>query len=291
MRKSLLLEFVALGAIWGSSFLFMRLCGPEFGVVATAGGRVAIAAAALAPVLWFSGQWQALRDNAAALLMLGLLNSAFPFALFSYAVMSISTGLSAILNATAPLFGTIILWVWLKERPARTRIAGLVIGFAGVVALAADHASFKPGGSGWAIVACLLASVSYGFSASYTRRYLTGVHPLATATGSQISATMALIGPSIWLWPEHNPGPLAWLSMLALGLACTALAYLLYFRLIAGLGPSRTITVTFLIPVFAVAYGSGLLGEMLTPWMLLCGAVVVLGTALATGVLTLSRRR
>ena len=269
----------------------MRLGGAEFGVVATAGMRVAIGALVLVPVLRLSGHWSVLRRHAAPILFIGLLNSALPFVLFAYAVSSISTGLSAILNATVPLFGAVIAWLWLKDRPGTSRILGLVIGFTGVVLLAAENASFKPGGTGWAVLACLLATVCYGFAASFTKRYLTGVHPLATATGSQIGATLGLALPTLWFWPAHNPGATSWLAIAALGIVCTGLAYILFFRLIDQLGPARAITVTFLVPVFAILYGTLLLGESLTWWMVSCGAVVVFGTALATGVLGSSRAR
>ncbi len=291
MKSNPIIEFVALAAIWGSSFLFMRLGAAQFGVIATAGVRVAIGAAVLLPILVWSGHWVSLRNNAARILAIGLLNSALPFALFAYAVMSISTGLSAILNATAPLFGALIAWAWLKDRPNAWRILGLAIGFAGVVLLAIDKASFKPGGTGWAVLACLLGTVCYGYSASFTKRYLTGVHPLATATGSQVGATLGLAIPTLWFWPADNPGPVPWLSLLVLGVVCTALAYILYFRLIEGLGPARAITVTFLVPVFALGYGVLFLNESLTPWMLGCGAVVICGTALSTGVIAPRSRK
>ncbi len=291
MKSHPAIEFVALAAIWGSSFLFMRLGAADFGVIATAGVRVAIGAAVLIPILWVSGHWPVLRRNAARILFIGLLNSAVPFVLFAYAVTSISTGLSGILNATVPLFGASIAWWWLRERPDNSRILGLVIGFAGVVLLASGKASFSLGGSGWAVLACLLATLCYGFAANFTKQYLHGVHPLATATGSQIGATLALALPAAWSWPHDNPGWVAWLSLLALGVVCTALAYVLYFRLIDKLGPARAVTVTFLVPVFAVFYGTTLLGESLTAWMLGSGVVIVCGTALSIGLVRLPSGR
>ncbi len=287
MKSHPVAEFVALAAIWGSSFLLMRLGAAEFGVLATAGGRVGIGALTLTPILWFSGHWPELRRNAGKILFVGIFSSGLPFVLFSYAVLSISTGLSAILNATAPLFGAIIAWWWLNDRPDRSRALGLLIGFAGVVLLASGKASFKSGGSGWALLACLGATLCYGYSANFTKRYLSGVHPLATATGSQIGATLLLAVPTWLYWPEKNPSMVPWMSLIVLGIVCTGAAYVLYFRLIGLLGPARTITVTFLIPVFAVFFGVSLLGEELTGWMLACGAVIVLGTALSTGVLRL----
>ena len=285
MKKSILIDFVSLAAMWGASFLFMRMGAAEFGVFATAGLRVAIAAAFLTPILWFSGHWGELRRKAVAILFIGLLNSGIPFALFSYAVLSISTGLTSILNASVPLFGAVIAWLWLKDRPGNSRILGLLIGFGGVILLAGEKASFKPGGTGWAVLACLLASICYAFAASFTKRYLTGVHPLATATGSQIGATIGLALPTFWFWPSHMPGLKPWLALLALGVVCTGVAYILYFRLIERAGPARALAVTFVVPVFALTYGGLFLGEQLTLWILMCGVIIVCGTALATGLL------
>lgn len=286
----LVVEYILLAALWGSSFLFMRMGGAEFGVLAIAGVRVAIGALVLLPLLWFSGQWSALRQRAAPILFIGLLNSALPFVLFAYAVTSISTGLSSILNATVPLFGALIAWAWLRERPDASRTLGLAVGFAGVVMLAWDKTSFHAGGTGWAVLACLLATVSYGYAANFTKKYLAGVPSMATATGSQIGATLGLALPTAWTWPAQMPGTTAWVSAAMLGVFCTGLAYVLYFRLLQKLGPSRAVTVTFLIPVFGVFYGTSFLGEQFTWWMLVCGAVVVLGTALSTGAVKLPRR-
>ena len=291
MKSHPVAEFIALAAIWGSSFLFMRVGAAEFGPLATAGVRVAIGAITLVPILWFSGLWPVLRMHAAKILVIGVISSGVPFVLFSYAVMSISTGMSSILNATAPLFGALIAWWWLHDRPDRSRILGLVIGFAGVVLLASGKASFNGGGSGWAVLACLGATLCYGLAVNFTKRYLSGGHPLAIATGSQIGATLGLVLPTWWYWPAHNPGTGAWLSLVALGVLCSAVAYILYFRLIHQIGPARTITVTFLIPVFAVFFGVVFLDEALTGSMLACGVVIVIGTALSTGVLRLPAKQ
>jgi drug/metabolite transporter (DMT)-like permease len=292
--KKWLGDFVLLAAIWGSSFLFMRIATVEFGPLATAAVRVAIAALFLLPLVWLRGLLPALRQSWRRTFFVGLLNSGIPFACFSFALLSISTGLSAILNATVPMFGALVAWLWLKDKPNASRVLGLVVGFAGVAMLAWDKATFKPDASGiapgWAVLACLLACVCYGISASYTKRYLTGLPPLVTAAGSQIGATLGLALPAAWFWPERMPGAPAWLALLAVGVVCTGVAYILFFRLIANAGPPRALAVTFLVPVFAVAYGVLLLGEHVTPWMLVCAVVIVCGTALATGLLKLPRR-
>jgi drug/metabolite transporter (DMT)-like permease len=288
MRASDLIELVALAALWGASFLFMRLGAADFGPVALSALRVGIAALALLPLLLWHGQATVLRANWRAIAIVGVVNSAFPFVLFSVAALAINAGLSAIFNATAPLWGALIAWSWLGDRLSRLRVAGLAIGFAGVVWLAWDKASFKPGEHGVsavvAIAACLAATLCYGFGANYAKRKLDQVPPLAVATGSQLSASAALALPALWLWPAAAPSSTAWASVVGLALHCTALAYLLYFRLIARLGAARAITVTFLIPVFGLIWGAVFLGEQLSPAMVFGCAVILLGTALTTGV-------
>lgn len=292
-RRNWLPDFVLLAAIWGSSFLFMRLGTVEFGPLPTAAVRVAVAAACLLPLLWLRGLAPQLRRRWKPVFLIGVLNSGIPFACFSFALLSITTGMSAILNATVPLFGALIAWLWLKDRPTGSRVLGLAIGFAGVVLLAWDKASFKPDASGvapgWAVLACLLACLCYGFAAIATKRYLSGVPPLVTATGSQLGATLGLALPALWFWPARMPSAQAWLSLLAVGVLCTGIAYVLYFRLIEQAGPARALAVTFVVPVFAVFYGVLFLAEAVTGWMLLCGLVIVCGTALSTGLLKLRR--
>jgi drug/metabolite transporter (DMT)-like permease len=288
------IELLTLAALWGASFLFMRLGAAEFGPVALSALRVAGATLFLAPLLALRGEGAALRTHWRPIAVIGIVNSALPFALFSLAALAINAGLSSVLNATAPLWGALVAWAWLGERPARERVAGLAIGFGGVALLAWDKASFKPGEHGvspaLAVAACLLATLCYGFGANYTKRHLAGVAPLATATGSQAVAALALALPALWLWPAVRPGALAWASLAALAVLCTGVAYILYFRLIARLGAARAITVTFLIPLFGVLWGWLFLGEAVTPAMLGGGAIIVLGTALVTGVLRLPRR-
>jgi len=255
--------------------------------------RVAIAAAFLLPLVLLRGHGEALMKNWRRVFLVGLFNSGIPFACFAFALLSITTGLSAILNATVPMFGAIVAWFWLKDRPTGSRILGLLIGFAGVAMLAWDKATFKPDASGvapgWAVLACLFACLCYALSASYAKRYLTGLPPLVTAAGSQIGATLGLALPAAWLWPARQPGSGAWLALLVVGVLCTGIAYVLYFRLIETAGPARALAVTFVVPVFAVFYGVVFLGEAVTLWMLLCAVVIVFGTALSTGLLKLGR--
>jgi drug/metabolite transporter (DMT)-like permease len=295
MSLAIVIDFFLLAAIWGASFLFTRIAVVEFGPVPTAALRVTIAAAFLVPILLWRGLGPQLRQNWKAVLFVGVLNSGIPFACFSFALLSITTGLSSILNATVPLFGAVVAWLWLKDRLSATRVLGLAIGFAGVVMLAWDKASFKPDASGvasgWAVLACLLATLCYGIAASYTKRFLGGLPALVTATGSQVGATLGLALPALWLWPAQAPGAKSWAALLAVGVLCTGVAYILYFRLIERAGPARALAVTFLLPVFAIFYGMLFLGEQVTSWMLICGVVIVCGTMLSTGLVKLPLRR
>lgn len=290
MRGADVLELLVLAALWGASFLFMRLGAAEFGPAALAGVRVVGATLFLLPLLRWRGQYAALTQHWRPILLVGITNSALPFLLYSYAALSITAGLSSIFNAATPLFGAAIGWLWLRDRLTPPRIAGLAIGFAGVIGLAWDKASFKPGGSGWAVVACLAATVLYGWSANFTKKRLAGVAPLAVATGSQASAALVLAVPTIVWWPAVTPSASAWTAAALLALLCTGVAYVLYFRLIANVGPSNAIAVTFLIPLFAVVWGGLLLGEGITVAMVIGCAVILLGTALSTGLLAPGRR-
>ncbi len=287
--KSWVFDFVLLAAIWGASFLFTRASGKAFGALPTAGLRVCIASVFLLPLLAWHGQLPALRQHWKLCFTVGVMNSAIPFACLAWALLSISTGLSALLNATVPLFGAAIAWWWLGDKLQGSRVLGLLIGFAGVamLALSRDTAG-APGAASSAlpVVACLVACLFYGISASFTRRFLPGVPSLVLATGSQLGASLALLPLAIWAWPT-TPAPIqAWSAVVALGVVCTGFAYVIFFRLIERTGPSRALSVTYAIPVFAILYGVVLLGESITLWMGLCGAVIMLGTSLSTGLLS-----
>lgn len=250
----------------------------------------------LIPLLHWRGLTPDLKRNWRPVFLVGVLNSGIPFACYSFALLHITTGLSAILNATVPLFGALVAWAWLKDRPNGVRMLGLAIGFVGVALLATGKPSTPTGAissnemdTSWAVLACLVATLCYGISASFTKRYLSDLPPLVTATGSQMGATLGLALPAMWAWPTHTPGLQAWGAVVVLGVLCTGFAYILFFKLIGVAGPAKALTVTFLVPVFALAYGAILLGELVTPWMLLCGAVILAGTALSAGLITSKR--
>ena len=276
---------LVLAALWGASFLLLRMGAGDFGPVALSAVRVSGAALLLVPLLAVRGQLAALRGHWRPIVVVGLTNTALPFLCFSYAALSISAGMSSIFNSASPLFGALIARLWLREGLTPARVLGLAIGFAGVLGMAWDSASFTSGGAGWAVVACIAGTFFYGFSPNFTKRRLQAVPPLAIAAGSQLAASLMLLVPALIWWPQHPLSATSWLTAAVLAFACTGLAYLVYFRLIARIGPANAITVTFLIPAFAVVWGWLFLGEQVTLPMVVGCTVIVLGTALATGLL------
>jgi drug/metabolite transporter (DMT)-like permease len=283
------LELAALGALWGASFMLTRFGAGEFGPAALAFVRVAGASLMLLPLLLARGGGPALRRNAPAIAVVGLVNSALPFLLFSAAALALGAGLMSMLNATAPIWGALLAWVWLGDRLGPARIAGLMIGVAGVAGLAWDTAGTRAGvqglSPGLALLACVLATMLYGLGANVSRRYLTQAPALAVAAGSQLTATLVLALPALMAWPAENPRPAAWAAAAVLSLACTGLAYILYFRLIAHIGAARAMSVTFLVPAFALLWGWLALGETPTRGALAACAVILFGTALSSGLL------
>jgi drug/metabolite transporter (DMT)-like permease len=280
------LELLLLGAIWGASFLFMRIATPEFGAIALVEIRVAIAAVFLAIVLAWRGGMGSLREAALPLTIVGVLSSAVPFVLFAYATLSVTAGTAALLNASAPLFGALVAFGWLRDRLTIARVIGLAIGFGGVTLLAWDKISFSDGGTTLAVLAGLGASLSYGVSVNYLKRKLARITPLAAATGSQIAAALVLLPLAMAQWPGAVPSLKSWLSVIVLGLVGTGIANAFYFRMIARIGPAKALTVTYLVPVFGMFWGLMFLHEPITGVMLAACVVILLGTALATGGVT-----
>ncbi len=287
MRSRDALDLVLLAALWGGSFLFMRMGAGEFGPIALAAVRCAGACALLLPWLASRGQLGELRRSWRRIAMVGLTNSALPFLCFGVAALAIDAGLSAIFNAATPLWTALIAVIWWRDRLDATRWLGMAIGLAGVVWLAWDGATLKAGAHGvsaaTAIAACLVATLLYAFSANYTKRKLAGVPPMVMAAGTQLSAALVRAGPAWWLRPTQLPSATAWAAAIALALLCTGFAYILYFRLIAHAGATNASAVTFLIPAFAVVWGWMFLGETLDATMLAACAVILVGTALAMG--------
>ena len=290
MNALLFAELLGLAAIWGASFLFMRAGASDFGPVALAFVRATGALAFLLPLMAWRGETGQARRHWRALFLVGVTNSAVPFLCFSYAALTIPAAMLSIFNATTPLMGAVIAWAWLHDRMTATRAVGLAIGFGGVVWLvwSRSGSALSHGFAVEAIVpmlACLGATLGYGFSASFTKRFLTGVPAVASAAGSQAAASLVLAVPAAFAWPAQAPSATAWGTALLLAVLCTGVAYVVYFHLIGRIGPARAISVTYLIPLFAALWGFVFLRERVNADMVLGGAIILLGTALTTGVL------
>lgn len=271
MRPVDTLYLLVLAAIWGASFFFMRIIAPEIGTLPTAFFRVSIAAAGLLVILallrvrWdFQGKFK-------TVLLLGVINSGIPATMYSVAAQVLPAGYSAIFNATTPLMGVLIGGLFFHERLTPSKIAGVCLGLFGVGILTrAGPVAFDLELLMGAL-ACLLATTCYGFAGFLARRWLDqqgGLDSRLSALGSMLGATLFLLPWFGWNAISHPPaswgGWSVWLSLLGLGLLCTAFAYILYFRLLTSIGPVKSMTVTFMIPPFGVLWGALLLDEPLS---------------------------
>ena len=271
-------ELGLLGAIWGASFLFQRVSAPEFGALPLGELRLALGALVLAPFLW--------RDRAAfplrlwpRIALVGAINSAIPFALFAWAAQRAPAGAIAISNSMAVLFTALVAFAFFGERIALRHAVALVAGFAGVVVLAgAKTAGIS---IGWAVAAGTSAAFLYGIGVNLIRHWLGGLPPVALAAGTLGCAALVLAPFAAWTWPSGPKSATAWASAIALGLICSGLAYALYYRLIQRIGGARAVTVTYLVPLFAVAWAWMLLGEQPTLPMFLAGALILGSVALS----------
>lgn len=278
-------DLLMVALLFAGAFLLMRVAGPAFGVVPLIEVRLAAAALLLVPIVVLRGKWPEFLENWRPIAAMAMLHYALPFCLFTYALYTLTGSFTAIINASSPLFAGVIAALWIGERLPPLRIVGVLTGFLGVVLLVWDKVDFAPGASGLAIAAAVAASCCYGFAVVLAKRHLGGVSPLTVAAGSMLVAALILLPLAIPLWPEAPVSSAAWIQALMLGVACTALAFVLYFRLIASVGPTRAISVTFLVPAFAVAIGAVVLDEPVTAEMLVGGAVILLGTGLSTGLI------
>lgn len=290
MKTRDIVDLVMLGFLWGASFLFMRIAVPEFGAFALVEIRVAVAAAVLLPIVVMRGKLKEMTSNWSMLTILGAHNTALPFLLFAYATLFLTAGTAGILNATAPIFAAIVARVWLAEKLSASRITGLLIGVVGVYLLVGDKLSAPGSGAGLAVFAALGAALLYGIAGNYTRKKAGHVSSMTVAGGTQVAAALLLLPIAIIAWPDTQPSMEAWVAVLLLGVLSTGVAYILYFRLIANVGPTNAITVTYLVPISAMILGALVIDEAITPPMLVGCAVILLGTALATGMLRLPVR-
>lgn len=289
MRPSDYGRLLALAAIWGASFLFMRIAAPAFGSVNTTFLRVFFALVGLAAMLLLLRTPMQFQGKLKSIMVLGIINSGVPFLMYAVAALWLPAGYSAILNATTPLMGALIGFSFFHETLTLRKWAGVMLGLVGIGLITTTGEVDLSGQLAIGVLACLIATACYGCAGFLTRRWVTergGLDAKLVAFGSQIGAVLFLLpffgytlatGPAVdWAQPG------VWASVLAVGFLCTAFAYLLYFRLIADIGPLRSLTVTFLIPPFGILWGYLVLGETLTGGFVFGGAVVCLAVWLVT---------
>jgi drug/metabolite transporter (DMT)-like permease len=269
-----------LGMLWGGSFIFMRHLAPIFGVVLTADLRILIGGGVLCLFLLLFRvrlDWKKYRREYT---VIGLLNSGLPFLFYSFAALHIPGAVSAIVNSLAPVFGALFAALWLGDRLSVRKVSGLAAGVAGVSILTTGGAIEGSLVSYLALGACVLATVCYGLSGVYIKRRAAGIRPRALTAASQVIAGTIIL-PFAFAAPPAGPvTPAAVGILVAFGVLCSGLAYLIYYKLIREDGPTRALTVSFIIPVFGMLFGRLFLAESLT-WSMLLGVIVILtGTGL-----------
>lgn len=292
MKASDFAELLLLGAIWGASFIMMKEAVPAFGVFALVELRALGATLCLLPLVLIKRQGDDLIKHWPKLLLVGVINTAVPFCLFNYALLHLDAGLAAILNATAPMFGVLIAYLYLKESIGWLGIAGIGLGFAGVIVISLEQSAMQDQGlsSLLPVLAALGATFCYGVAASYLKRYLSGAKPFAIAAGSQIFTAIVLAPLAIYHFPSQMPSASAWGSALTLAFLCTGVAYVMYFDLISKIGASRSMTVGYLVPLFGIFWGLVILDESLSFTALAGGSLILLGVMMATNAWSLVKR-
>ena len=278
-----LITLLALGALWGASFLFIRVAVPSLGPVLLMELRVGLAAAILALLAVAVGRLPKARARWKQFLFLGTVNAAIPFTFIAAAEIYLTASLAAILNSTTVMFTALVAAVWLGDALTSRKVVGILLGIIGVAALV-----------GWdpielnvpvllSVAAMLGASLSYAVGAVYVKRNFTGVPPLSMAIGQLSAGALVLLPLAAVGVPDAAPPVAATVSVLGLALLSTAVAYLLYFRLIENVGPTSTVTVTLLVPVFGLVFGVLLLEEPFSLGTIAGLAIVLFSVALVTG--------
>jgi drug/metabolite transporter (DMT)-like permease len=281
-------DLILLAMLWGASFLFMRVSVPEFGAVPMMAVRVALAAIFLLPFLFWKKRQSVMWHNILPISVIGVVGSAIPFSLIAYSTLYVTAGFASVVNAATPMFAATVGFLWLGQRLSKMAVLGLFISLVGVVLLVWDKIGFDKSSVFGAVIAGVGATIFYGVAANYSKKYLSGVSPLAITTGSLIVAAIFLLPAAIFLWPNQVPSIKSWLNVVILAVVCTGIAQILFFRLIENTGATNATSVTFLIPVFGLVWGNLFLEEVLEYKLLVAGFVILIGTAMITGLLKFS---
>lgn len=275
---------VLLGALWGGSFIFIRVAVPALGPFVLMELRVGLAAIALALCAVAVGRLPKLRARWKEFLVIGALNAAIPFSLIAAAEITLTASLAAILNSTTVLFTAVVAAVWTGDALTVKKVVGVVLGIVGVAVLVGWDPIALNGVVLLSVGAMLAASLSYALGAVYAKRTFAGTSPLAMAIGQPMAAALLLLPLAAVSLPGEPPSVAVTLSVLGLALLSTAVAYMLYFRLIESVGPTSTVTVTLLVPVFGLLFGILLLNEPFGFGTLAGLGIILSSVALVTGI-------
>jgi drug/metabolite transporter (DMT)-like permease len=284
MRPRDFAGLIMLSVLWGGSFLFIRVAVPALGPFLLVELRVGLAAAALLLYALAAGSMPKIRGRWRSFLVLGFLNAAVPFSLISAAETHLTASLAAILNSTTVMFTAIVAAVWMGDALTARKAIGIVLGIVGVSVLVGWDPLPLNGFVLLAVAAMLLASLSYALGATYAKQSFSGIPPVGMALG-QLGGAVALLLPlAVVSLPERAPSIVVIFSMLGLAFLSTAVAYLIYFRLIENVGPTSTVTVTLLVPVFGLLFGVLLLEEPFGPGTLAGLGIILTSVVLITGI-------
>jgi drug/metabolite transporter (DMT)-like permease len=290
MTASDVLRLVALAAIWGASFIFFRVVAPVLGAIWTAEFRVLIAGIALLGFATISKSNLEWRKYGLWYAVIGVINSGIPFALIAFAQLKLTASMAAILNATTPMWSLIIGTLAFGVRFTLWKAFGLLLGIVGVGVLV-GWSPLEPGlQTTLSILAMLTATLCYGIATNMTRAKLQDAPPLGSAVGSQLASSALLAVFMPFDLPRAVPSSTVILCILALALACTAVAYLMYFRLIRDIGAIPASTVTLIVPIFSMIWGTLFLGENITITKVLACATILCGVGFINGFLPLPKR-
>lgn len=292
MKSRDLLALVLLAALWGSSFLFVRIASPALGPFLTIFLRVGVGAVVLMAYLRIAGLPLNFRRHWRAYLGMGALNAALPFTLFAIALLNLNASYTSILNATSAFFTAIVAAVWIKDPLTLRKMLGIGLGMAGVVMLVEFNPVPLTPTSALSVALVLLATFSYGIAAVFARRNAQGIPPASFAAGQQITASLLMLPFAALTLPAPSAFTLPVIgAVIGVGVLCTGVAYLLYYRLIANVGPVRALTVTFLVPVFGMVWGVLLLGEAITPNMIAGFIAILIGMSLVLNLIPARKRQ
>jgi drug/metabolite transporter (DMT)-like permease len=273
------LELTLLGAIWGGSFLFMRVASADFGPFALVEVRLALGALVLLPFLWKARAQFTEPRQWLHLAWISAVNSAIPFVLFAWGAERAPAGIGAITNSMAVMFVSLVAFIFYGEPIGPKRAVGLLLGFVGVAVLASGKTA---GGSvGPAALAGTTAAFLYGIGMNAIRAHLKGIPAAAVAAATLSTASLLLSPLAIHTWPTHTIPVASWISAILLGILCTGTAYAVFYRLIHRIGAPRASTVTYLVPLFAVVWAWLFLGEPLTRTMAIAGVLILGGVSLS----------